>query len=70
MPDTITFEVPGDAPERDLDRIEREVSVARRNAEINRRYNQMDGDRMGRYERLADEYHVSERQVRRIIYGS
>ena len=70
MPDTITIEVPKDAPDRDLDRVEREAAVARRNAEIVRRYHQMQGDRMVRYRRLAEEYPVSERQVRRIICGS
>jgi len=70
MPDTIVIEVPADAPDRDLDRVEREAAVARRNAEIRRRYEQMQGDRMTRYERLADEYHISERQVQRVVYGS
>jgi len=70
MSDEITITIPADAPERDVDRVEREAAVARRNAEIVRRYHQMGGDRMTRYERLAKSYHVSTRQVRRIIYGA
>jgi len=70
MPTTITIEVPADAPDRDLERVEREAAVARRNAEIRRRYEQMQGDRMTCYKRLAEDYHISERQVQRVLYGS
>lgn len=72
MAETVTFEVPVDAPDRDLERVEREASVARRNAEIRRRYESLRDEhgRMDAYEQLADTYHVSPRQVRRIVYGS
>jgi hypothetical protein len=72
MAETVTFEVPADAPDRDLERVEREASVARRNAEIRRRYESLRDEhgRMDAYEQLSDAYHVSPRQVRRIVYGS
>jgi transcriptional regulator GlxA family with amidase domain len=71
MPDTLTFEVPSDAPERDLRRVRQETRVARRNAQIRRKYPKL-RDEHGRKKamrRLANRYNCSPRTVERAVYG-
>jgi len=70
MPETLTFHVPADAPKRDLRRVEQEAEVARRNAQIRRRYPGL-RDQHGRdaaMEALADRHDVSPRTVWRVVY--
>jgi hypothetical protein len=71
MPDTITIEIPADAPDRDVGRVRREARVARRRAKIQRLYPEL-RDEHGRrqaFERLRDRFGESVRTIRRIIYG-
>jgi hypothetical protein len=71
MPDTITFEVPADAPERDLRRVRQEVEVARRRAQIREAYPDL-RDEYGRDEamrRLKERHDCSRREVRFAVYG-
>jgi transcriptional regulator GlxA family with amidase domain len=70
MPEILTFHAPADAPERDLRRLEQDAEVARRNAQIDRRYPNL-RDQYGRdaaMEALADRHDVSPRTVRRVVY--
>jgi len=72
MPDTIKITIPADTPERDRERVHRAAKVARRYAEIRRKYEAMTEDgHTGKEaeQELSDQYPVSARQVRRIVYG-
>lgn len=71
MPDTITIEVPSDAPDRDLRRVRQEAEVATKRAKMRRAYPDL-RDEYGRDEamrRLASRHCCSPRTVERAIYG-
>jgi len=72
MPDTITIEVPANAPDRDLDRVEREAAVARRRAKIREDYPDLRDEhgREGAFKVLQERYGESRRTLKRIIYGA
>lgn len=71
MPDTIQIEVPADAPDRDISRVEREAQVATRRAQIKRQYPGL-RDQHGRdkaLEILQERHGESVRTIRRVLYG-
>ena len=71
MPDTLTFEVPADAPERDLRRVRQEVEVASRRAKIRRQYSDLldDYSHQEAFKVLAERHEESVRTVRRVVWG-
>jgi len=71
MPETLTFEVPSDAPERDLRRVRQEAKTAERNAKITREYRKLKQKypHQEAFQILAERHDCSPRTVRRVIWG-
>jgi len=69
--ETITIEVPADAPERDLNRVKREAEVARTRAQIVREYRDLLSrhDYREAFEILAERHDESVRSVRMAVWG-
>jgi len=70
MAETVTIEIPADAPEKDVRRVRQRADLARRNATIRRRYPSL-RDKHGRKEaikRLADRFCCSTSTVKHVIY--
>jgi hypothetical protein len=71
MPDTITFEVPTDAPDRDLRRVRQEVDVATKRAKIRRQYEDLldEHPHQEAFQILAERHNTTARTVRRAVWG-
>ena len=69
--ESIRFEVPADAPERDLRRVQQEVDTAERNALIKRQYQRLKSEctHQKAFQILADRHNTSTRTVRRVVWG-
>jgi len=71
MADTLTFEVPADAADRDVRRVRQEVRVARRNTQIEQQYEELKDEcpHQEAFRILADRHDCSTRTVRRVVWG-